>query len=296
MRWLALSLPAFVLSLCGAIGGGSSIGSNPSAIGGGSVGSDAGAPAVDCGSPPSGATYLFDADNVDGTNNSTMSNGAFVSTWKNLGSLGATGDATQVGGNAASPVFLANAISGKPGLAFDGITDLLNIGGSKASMRGLVSTGKTGHIAIVYRHDGPRGTLSRTIFGNTNTSSTPGIAIGYSGATGGYQFLIGQASTGANALNQPRPVMAKQQILQLWADGSNYSFKSNAVAGTQTGSLAAVVALTSDTSNFMGFGCNGAVISDCSDGVFAWMAYWPANLSAGDQTTLENYLTCKYSF
>lgn len=64
--------------------------------------------------PPGTVLLWFDAQNIDGTNNSSLVDGQALALWKNLGSLGAAGNMVQATG-ANKPVYRAVAVSGKIG-------------------------------------------------------------------------------------------------------------------------------------------------------------------------------------
>lgn len=69
--------------------------------------------------PPGSPSLWFDAQNIDGTSNSSMVDGQAIGTWKNLGSLGSAGDSVQAtAGN--KPAFRLIAVPGvfgnKPGI------------------------------------------------------------------------------------------------------------------------------------------------------------------------------------
>lgn len=62
--------------------------------------------------PPGSPSLWFDAQNIDGTMNSSLIDGQAIGTWKNLGSIGSAGDVVQAtAGN--KPAFRLVAASGK---------------------------------------------------------------------------------------------------------------------------------------------------------------------------------------
>jgi hypothetical protein len=62
--------------------------------------------------PPGSPLIWFDAQNIDGTNNSSLIDGQSIGTWTNLGSLGATGNAVQATAG-LKPIFRLVAAAGK---------------------------------------------------------------------------------------------------------------------------------------------------------------------------------------
>lgn len=76
-----------------------------------------GSAAVDVGFYVAGSHSCFLAQNVDGTNNSSLVNGNPVATWENLGSSAL--DVTQATGG-AQPTFTTNCMGSTPCLRFDG--------------------------------------------------------------------------------------------------------------------------------------------------------------------------------
>ena len=71
----------------------------------------------------SGLQLWLSADNVDGSNNSTLSDGNAVATWTDLSGNGR--NATQATG-ANRPLFKTGIVNGKPVVRFDGTNDLLS--------------------------------------------------------------------------------------------------------------------------------------------------------------------------
>ncbi len=63
-------------------------------------------------SPPGTPVLWFDAQNIDGTNNSSLIDGQAIGTWTNLSSLGAAGNAVQATGG-LKPTFKKVASAGK---------------------------------------------------------------------------------------------------------------------------------------------------------------------------------------
>ena len=72
------------------------------------------------------STIWLDASNIDGSNNSTLTNGASVATWGDKSGIG--NDATQATG-AAQPIYVeSSSLNGQPALQFDGGDDRMQLG------------------------------------------------------------------------------------------------------------------------------------------------------------------------
>src|SRR3990167_214787 len=79
----------------------------------------------------SGLQLWLSADNVDGSNNSTLSDGNAVATWTDLSGNG--NHATQATG-ANQPLFKTGIVNGKPVVRFDGSNDYLSLSGTALNM------------------------------------------------------------------------------------------------------------------------------------------------------------------
>jgi hypothetical protein len=138
-------------------------------------------------SPPGAPVLFFDAQNTDGTNNSSLVDGQQIATWKNLGSLGAAGNIAQ-GTAGVRPFYRLVAAAGK-------INNKSAIESTGTHwMVGSAFTGLTQPtmVAIVWKSSSLAATA--TLFdgalgGNVSVLNTTGALQGFSGAG----YLPGQS-------------------------------------------------------------------------------------------------------
>ena len=274
----------------GSIGGGN-IGSGSIGIGDSGGTGSAGDP---CGSLPGSPLYVFDGDNVDGLGNTTLSNGSYVGTWVNLGSVGTAGNATQVPGP-RQPTFETGALNGHPAVSFDGVSDWLEIGASATNMTSFLAN-KRGHIVIVYRHDANKVTGYGQLFSNSNSSSIPGYQWGINANGTAFVYVVGASSTFKGIDPSTSPPLTTWKWHQLKSDATTLSYQQYGNSA-QTVSIAS--GFTTSASALPGnvsIGSRTGSITEAVDGAVAFVAYYSDQLSAGNQTALETWLTCRYAF
>lgn len=271
-------------------GNGGALGSP--AVGGGAFGSSS--PSASCGALPGSPLYVFDSDNVDGANNTTLTNGAYVSTWVNLGSVGASGNATQVPGP-RQPTFESGVLNGHAAVSFDGVSDWLEIGASATNMTSFLAN-KRGHIVIVYRHDANKVTGYGQLFSNSNSSGTPGFQWGINANGTAFVYVVGASSTYKGIDPSTSPPLTTWKWHQLKSDATTLSYQQYGNSA-QTVSIAS--GFTTSASALPGnvsIGSRTGSIGEAVDGAIAFVAYYSDQLSAGNQTALETWMSCRYGF
>ena len=134
---------------------------------------------------PGTASLNFDASNIDGSNNSTLTTGTVFGTWNDLGIVGAPGNATQASG-ANKPTFQAS-VGGLPAVQFSG-NQWLSSGAISAftqpSLMGLVVRSNT-LPAVEFFCDGRigGGTARQTILQQSGAAEMASNSIVSSGLT-----------------------------------------------------------------------------------------------------------------
>lgn len=111
--------------------------------------------------PPLAPSLWFDAQNVDGLGNSSLTDGQAVGTWVNLGSIGATGNALQATAG-AKPAFRKIATAGKLN-GLSGIESIDNVRVMNSSA--FSSQAQPYVVAAVWRNNNGAGVA--TVMGNT---------------------------------------------------------------------------------------------------------------------------------
>jgi len=170
--------------------------------------------------PASGLVYWFDADDVDGSNNSTMFTGASVSTWVNLGS-GESGT-----GNTA-PMFISNFVYGHPAVNLSGSTQMIDMGAGSESTAAFLH--QTAVFDIVIALQGVRYTASNPLL-DTDENGSLGTGLDISVDSSGHPIAriasSGTAVVNYTATHTALPLFS-WGIIEVTGDGSSISISTD---------------------------------------------------------------------
>ena len=133
-------------------------------------------PGGSCAPLPDVFVWQFDADDIDGANNSTLSNGELITVWNNDGGSDADDADIGIDGNDGyKPTFAEATINGHDAVSFDGVAKHRQISTSTSSAAFVHETGDF-HFVFVMRPDVT--TIDfKTLAANTETSGTVGFII-----------------------------------------------------------------------------------------------------------------------
>lgn len=224
-------------------------------------------------SGPGGVTASLElwlkADAITGLNNLDP-----VTTWVNSSSqLGR--DATQATA-AKKPLYTTNIINGKPVVDFDGSNDF---------MRSTISLSITGWTIFAVVHPQLVGSNWIGVFTDTTTGFAHGIraiggqkrALTYDGAT---KNAVDTAPFVAGTSYYMTASAANGGVMELWTNGV---LKDSIAVGTLW-----------DAETSFDIGGANETASEFWNGYIAEIAVYSTKLSAGDRTTVEDYLKTKY--
>lgn len=294
-----LGLLVAALAATAALGGvgNGSIGGPGSAVGGGTVTSGAtgagGIVAAACGDWPSGFAYVFDADDIDGDNtyNSAYVNGGLVTTWVNDGG-GVTGglSAPNAGaGDTYKPYVSTSALNGKTVVSFD-VSDTKAIASSTTGASFIHETG-TFDIVMVMRKD------ITTLFyplASANSGAHRGMWVS-ADASGTLSFYMLRGTGGTTNLAYTSTfTMGANAWTTLEFRGDGTTFRAAKNFGSYETASFTNKPFTAGTATY-----NlhvGAIPPSAGgmDGAVAVLLISASELSAGDRTTVQGVIACRY--
>lgn len=234
--------------------------------------------------------YVYDADNIDGSGNSTITDGALVGTWDNRGS-GA--DATQATGDTYKPVAQLRSLNGHATLAFDGVADYLTIGSSSTGLSFVHETG-TFDMFLVLRKDL---SLTRYVLANSNTTADTGFAI-WTTTADKLQFVMLRGVNGTNNVSHATTfTMAGGEwaYVEFKGDGTTFSAAKNGGAYETSAFANKPFTAGNATRNFT-IASDGAVTNTSNvDGAVALILISSAELSTTQRTQVQSVIECRYA-
>ncbi|HHV99794.1 MAG TPA: hypothetical protein GXX36_09530, partial [Clostridiaceae bacterium] len=221
--------------------------------------------------PTSGLKLWLKADSPDGAIIKDINN--YVNTWVDLS--GYTNSSFQTN-SSYRPLYVANAINGKPAIRFDGVNDYLNITSLKGNMNQLT-------FFIVIKPSG---------LADYNQSI---------GAVGGWgQFLFHSAANGAiycgtsaqSRLTAPSGTMVNNEV-----QGYSYVYAGTGSASKlyKNSSQVASGTLTATPASWTGF-IIGANNSNSLKGDIPEIIIYDRALSDSERQSVEIYLSSKYNY
>lgn len=231
--------------------------------------------------------YIYDAENIDGTSNSTISDGELIGTWSNEGS-GA--DATQTVG-AYKPVAELLSLNNRASVAFDGVADVMTIGSSTTGLSFIHETG-TFDIYFVFRKDL---STTRYILANTNTTSHLGFLI-YTTAADKVSFVGTRGVNGTNNISYTSTFTVSSgewAFVEMRGDGTTFRAAKN--GGTyETGSFGNKPFTAGSATNSATIASDGITTTSRLDGAFALILISSSELTTDQRTQVESVIGCRY--
>lgn len=243
------------------------------------------------GMPSSGLVHFFDAENINGTNNSGIADGNEVNTWNNLGTSGIAITAAVVAG----ATFRAAGINSRPSLEFDGMTEryLSTSGAPKLDIDFIHNTGVFDFF-IVAKFDTAKASV---IFSNTNTAGARGFFAATKAANNfeAYVFNAAAGNPMASVAAGGSYAATTPMLLRISGDGpgaSNFQLKSSGTAAaTDTIDAPSVGAATNNASCL---GASHTGVSSFVDGHIGIMAIYDKKLSAAELAIVHALALSRY--
>jgi hypothetical protein len=266
----------------------------------------------------SGLILNFQSDNIDGLNNSTLTDGQSISQWNDIVEVG--GDATannataangktyldSLNANTGMPSFVAVTNSLRPGVVFSrGGADVADVLGSNSAITGLSITG--GFTAfIVSDLNNTQGGPGRMMqFGNRNGTNGAIVGLGTDGfryngnsKTVTQSLFTAGVNIGTYSMDLSQPVGGAGTNATYRLDGN-----STTLAGGQPGNAAAVIGIANhgfsigagqnNSANPPEAANNGKVIDPINGTLYAVLLYNRV-LTPTEFTQVEGFLNDKF--
>lgn len=237
--------------------------------------------------PTSSFVYVYDADNIDGASNGTVTDGALIATWVNGGSGGNATNAT----DSQKPTAQLLALNRRTAVAFDGVADFLTAASSATGLSFVHSTGVF-DIFVVMRKD-----LStiRYVFANTNTTASLGFGL-FTTAANKLTFFVAESGVSNVSYTSTYTVtQGEWASIEFKGDGTTFSTAKNGAAYETTSFLNKPFTVGNATNAFT-IGKGGPNdISTQLDGAIALLLIASSELSASDRAAVQAAITCRYA-
>lgn len=236
-------------------------------------------------------TWLLDGDDLDGSGvgNAGRESGDLLTSWVNKGAA-APSNAVQAWAGLYCPKIARVAINGRSGVCFDANVSSLTLSGSASNLAYAHSTGVFDiYIVLQTRNVGP---TYQYVLGNTDTASIKGFGLQLSPTGNELGAFLTNGTTSICYLNATSLKLTPgvNNVVRIRANGSLMAASIN--GGTEV-TQAFSGGLGSGVGTDWWVGRNPAGTQP-TGAVFAYLAIYPVELTAGQSATLVNSLRRYY--